>query len=839
MLGVFLFAADKPKPAVKDKGNEPTATPAEQLKIAKDFKVELLYSVPKDTQGSWVNLCHDPKGRLIVSDQYGPLYRVTPPPIGGKARETKVEKIDAPIGEAQGLLWAFDSLYVVVNRGAKYDSGLYRVRSSSNDDKLDKVELLAKIPGSSEHGPHAVLLAPDGKSLVVVCGNGTKLMKYDASRVPTVWGEDHLLPRMPDGNGFMAGVLGPGGAIYQTDPDGKKWEIYSVGYRNEFDAAFNRDGELFTYDADMEWDMNTPWYRPTRVCHVVSGSEWGWRNGTGKWPVHYPDTLPPVVDVGPGSPTGIGFGYGAKFPAKYQDALFMCDWSYGKLYACHLMPEGSTYKGHLEEFCSGAPLPLTDVIANPVDGALYFTVGGRKTQSGLYRITYVGKESTEPSKPSPRNAEARATRHKLEAFHGKNDPAAIEAAWPHLASPDRFIRWAARTAVEHQGLAGWRDKALKEKDPEISLTALLALVRIGARDPQHRKKEDPAPDASLQPAVLEALARLEWDKLTYAQRLELLRIHAILFVRTGKPSEEARKALIARFDPLFPAKGREANAMLAELLIYLDTPGIVTKGVKLLENAPTQEEQIEYAKSLRMAKSGWTPEQRKAYFQWFLKGASYKGGSSFRKFVNNIKNEAVAALTPAEKTALKDIVEAQPSVQTPVIKPRPFVKKYTTAEVVALSEKKLTDRDFERGRNMFAQANCFSCHRFNNEGGSMGPDLSAVSGRFGPRDLIESIVEPSKVISDQYVATIFETTDGKVITGRIVNASGDIMFVNTNMLDPNLLEKVDRRKVESMKPSPISMMPEDLLSTLKEDEILDLLAYLLSRGDPNNKMFKK
>jgi putative heme-binding domain-containing protein len=841
LIGVGTFAADKPKSTDKEKAKTkpPAATPAEQLKVAKDFKAELLYSVPKDTEGSWVNLCHDPKGRLIVSDQYGPLYRVTPPPIGGNSADTKVEKIDLPIGEAQGLLWAFGSLYVVVNRGQKYESGLYRVHYNESEDKLDKVELLTKIQGGGEHGPHAVLLTPDGKSLAIVCGNGTKMMKYDTTRVPPVWGEDHLLPRMPDGNGFMAGVLGPGGCIYQVDPEGKNWELISVGYRNEFDAAFNRDGDLFTYDADMEWDMNTPWYRPTRVCHVVSGSEWGWRNGTGKWPTHYPDTLPPVVDVGPGSPTGICFGYGAKFPAKYQDALLMCDWSYGKLYACHLTPEGSTYKGELEEFVSGAPLPLTDVIVNPKDGAVYFTVGGRKTQSGLYRVTYVGKESTAPTKADTRNAEARAARRKLEAFHGKKDGQAIETAWPHLANADRFVRSAARTALEHQDPAGWREKALKEKDPQASLTALLGLVRAGSRDPQHRKKEDPASDATLQPAVLEALQRLDWEKLTYAQRLELLRIYAVLFVRTGKPADDARKALLARFDPLFPTKGREANGMLCELLIYLDAPGIAARGVKMLENAPTQEEQIDYAKSLRMVKTGWTPELRKTYFSWFVKAATYKGGSSFSKFVNNIKNEAVATLTPEEKTALKEILESRPSVQTPTVKPRPFVKNWTTDELVALTEKKLNGRDFDHGRAMFAQANCFACHRFNNEGGSMGPDLSVVSGRFGPRDLIESIVEPSKVISDQYVATVFETTDGKVVTGRIVNASGDTIFVNTNMLDPNLQEKLDRRKVESMKPSPISMMPTELLSTFKEDEILDLLAYLLSRGDPSNKIFKK
>src|SRR5438105_5851795 len=339
----------------------PIATPAEALKVVKDFNAELLYSVPKDVQGSWVNLCTDPKGRLIACDQYGPLYRITPPPVG-KAEQTKVEKLDLPLGGAHGLLWAFDSLYVMVNEGVKLGGvqprrGLHRVHSPDGGDTFEKPEFLHDVPGAGEHGSHAILLAPDGKSLYVVCGNQTKLVSpLAASRVPRLWGEDHLLPRMPDGNGFMAGVLGPGGCIYHVDPDGKNWELVSTGYRNPFDAAFNRHGDLFTYDADMESDLNTPWYRPARVCLAASGSEFGWRNGAGKWPAYYPDSLPAILDIGPGSPTGVVFGYGTKFPPKYQDALFICDWSYGKLYAVHLRAEGSAYKAEPEEFVTGTPL---------------------------------------------------------------------------------------------------------------------------------------------------------------------------------------------------------------------------------------------------------------------------------------------------------------------------------------------------------------------------------------------------------------------------------------------------------------------------------------------------
>jgi len=342
------------------------------------------------SQGSWVSLTVDPKGRLITSDQYGKLYRITPP-----AGDKKIEVAQIPVnlGEAQGLLWAFDALYVVVNKGGKYQSGLYRVKASKGDDNLDTAELLRAIDGASEHGPHGVVLSPDGKSLVLVAGNHTKLTKVDRSTAPMIWGEDFLLPRQWDAGGHAVGILAPGGWIARTDPAGKSWELISMGYRNQYDLAYNRDGELFTFDSDMEWDMNTPWYRPTRVCHAVDGSEFGWRSGTGVYPDYYPDNLPPAINIGQGSPTGICFGYGAYFPPKYHEALFLCDWSFGKLYAAHLKEDGASYKGDFEEFITGTPLPLTDIVVNPKDGAMYFTTGGRKVTSGLYRITYIGNET--------------------------------------------------------------------------------------------------------------------------------------------------------------------------------------------------------------------------------------------------------------------------------------------------------------------------------------------------------------------------------------------------------------------------------------------------------------
>ena len=830
---------------------EPTATPADSLKLAKGFKAELLYTVPKGTMGSWVNMCVDPKGRLIVSDQYGSLYRVSVPAAGTKG-EMAVEKINVDIGEAQGLLWAFDSLYVVVNKGKNYDGGLYRVRDTDGDDKLDSLETLRLLNGTGEHGPHAILVAPDRKSLVLICGNRTELTEINSSRVPQVWDEDNLLPRLK--GRFMKGVRAPGGYISRIDPDGKNWELVATGFRNEFDAALNADNELFTYDADMEYDVNSPWYRPTRVCHVVSGAEFGWRSGGGKWPVHYPDSVPAVVNVGPGSPTGIVFGYDARFPAKYQKALFICDWSYGKMYAVHMTPNGATYTGQLEEFVTGTPLPLTDLVINPHDGAMYFLIGGRRVQSGLYRVTYVGNESVaRVDHQEPKQADARSTRKSLEDLHIGDHANAVAKAWPSLGSKDRATRFAARIALEHRPVAEWQDKALAESDPQTKLTALLGLVRqfkrtdMGDGDDidtlppiwsEKRKQEESL--KQLRSSIFESLATLKWNELSVTQRIEVSRILSLTFLRIGPPTENQRMTLIPLVEAAYPADSVELNTELAQLLVYLQSPNAAKLVMKSLLAAPTQEEQIHYAKSLRFLTTGWTPELQNDYFEWCVRATGYRGGKTFSLFVENIRSEAVARLSDSDKARLKPILEKKLDSQINVIRaePRPFVKKWIMDELIPLVQK-LEKRDFDHGRKMFAAANCFACHRFDNQGGAIGPDLTALSGRFSSRDILESVIDPSKVISDQFQAVQIVTMKGKVVTGRIVNLAGDALRISTNMLDPDAITSVDRKQIDEMVPSKVSMMPTGLLDTLNEQEILDLMAYLLSRGDRANGMFKQ
>jgi putative heme-binding domain-containing protein len=798
------------------------ATPADELTTLPGFKVELLYSVPK-AQDSWVCMTPDPKGRLIVSGQNGPLFRVTP---GKNAAATRVEKIDVPIGQAQGLLYAFDSLYVDVNGAGigGHGAGFYRLRCPDGEH-FAQPELLIGLNAGGEHGPHAIRLGPDHK-LYFLCGNFTNPPKQLADTSPLKnYEEDQLTPRMPDGNGFATGRMAPGGYVIRCDENGKHAELYCAGFRNPYDMDFNPDGELFAWDADMEWDIGMPWYRPTRVCMVNSGGEYGWRYGTGKWPEYFEDSLPPVVNTGLGSPTGVTFGTGAKFPARFQQAMFGCDWAYGKIDVFDVVPDGAGYKATFEPFISGKAFDPTDLVIN-TDGAMYFTIGGRGTQSGLYRVTYVGNDSTAPVKPmsDPKAAAARQLRHTLESFHGHQDPAAIDAAWESLNSSDRYLRFAARVAIEWQPASEWQERALNEKRPTALIESMIALARIG--------------DKSLELRVLEALDRLQPSSLTREQLLMSLRAYGLCFIRMGRPDDAAIHAMQSRFDALYPSTDPIVNRELCRMLTYLEAPSVVAKSMALLASSPTQEDQIHYAFMLRTMRAGWTPELRRQYFSWInLAEDQYHGGASFKNFLKHIREDAGQTLSAREKQDLASILEHRAATPTMRAIPRQFVRNWQMADLLPDLPQVNRGRNFARGKSAFESVQCLACHKFKDEGGSIGPDLTGVGNRFTAEYILESILLPSKVVSDQYANTQVITKDHNMVEGHVVKDEGDKLVVRPSPLSEATVT-VDKKDIARTQLSKVSPMPEGLVDVLNQDEILDLIAYLRAAGNPNDKAFK-
>ena len=819
------------------------------------FQVERMFTVPKETLGSWVSIAFDNKGRLLACDQGDKgLCRITLP-APGTSDPVKVERLNLKITASQGMLYAFDALYLSVNGGP--GSGLYRAKDTNGDDQYDEVVLLSKFNGGGEHGPHALRLSPDGKSIYVVCGNHTMPPdKIDASRVPRNWSEDHLLPRQWDANGHARGILAPGGWIAKTDPDGQTWEIFSSGYRNQYDFAFNADGEMFAYDSDMEWDYGTPWYRPTRVNHAPGGSELGWRSGTGVWPAYFIDSLPATVDIGPGSPVGVAFGYGAKFPHKYQKALFICDWTFGTMYALHFEPHGASYKGVKEEFISRTPLPLTDNAIGP-DGAMYFTVGGRGAQSELYRVTYVGTESTDRvDARDEKFATERKLRLDIEQYHqpAADGAKAVAFVYPHLSSPDRYLGYAARVALEHQKPELWQARVLGETTPLALIQGSVALARQG--------------DKSLEPKLLSVLEKVDFKALPEFQQLGYLRALSLVFLRMGEPTPETAAQFVAKLDGFFPSASSSVNRELCSMLIYLKSPTIVAKLLHLIgepSTPPTPAEMTDllarnkgygatvasvlknsadpqkfhYAFVLRNARAGWTMDLRKAFFTFLNELRTKSGGSSFQGFINNLEKDAFDNATDAERLAIEALGLRKPFVAKQLPKAKGPGKDYSIEEIVAGAGTKLKSRNFENGQKMFGAARCVVCHRFFGDGGATGPDLSQAAGRFQLKDLTEAIIDPSKVVSDQFRGSVVVTDSGKVFTGKVVSETKDELTILVSPEDSTKIEVIKKSSIEENKPLTTSMMPKDLLKELNEDEVYDLLAYLLSRGDQNHPLFRK
>jgi putative heme-binding domain-containing protein len=307
---------------------------------------------------------------------------------------------------------------------------------------------------------------------------------------------------------------------------------------------------------------------------------------------------------------------------------------------------------------------------------------------------------------------------------------------------------------------------------------------------------------------------------------------------------------------------------------------VVTKTLALLDKAPTQEEQIFYIFHLRKLTNGWTMDQRAHYFSWFnshrpgaegeptyWKGKSYypwskkdhKGlehspellkwftdadreygdGSSYPKFIANFRKDAIESLNDSELNELDPFINPHGNAPSLAVSDNhKFVKEWTVEELQPLLDQVGKGRDFLKGKAAFTAAQCIQCHRFADAGGAVGPELTAVSSRYTRRDILDSILLPSKVISEQYQNTRFIKRDGDEVTGRIVEENDDKVVVATNPLSDAKVE-VKKADIEKRVPSAVSPMPEGLVNNLTQDEILDLLAYLESGGKADAAAFKK
>ena len=820
------------------------------LNVPPGFEVDLIYEVDRKKFGSWISMAFDKKGRLTVSDQQkAGTFLVEIPKPGQKFDETKIKKLSVE-SSVYGMLYAFDHLYMMGNRK------LTRAKVLP-DGSLGPVEFMAEMAGGGEHGPHSIIISPDGKSIYVIAGNATKPPEFINSRIPTNWKDDVLLENYAYGH--MAQGKAPGGWVMKMSPDGKNREIITMGFRNPCDFALNRDGELFVYDADMEYDIGSPWYRPTRINHGISGGDSGWRATSKKWRDYFPDTVGSVVDVGPGSPTGVIAGINANFPTHYRDALFICDWTFATMYSIHLKPSGSTYIGEKREFVSNSDgsLALTDVVIGP-DGNMYFCVGGRGGQSYLYRITYTGSESTELSQldTTSKHAKARATRRKLESFHGSANKEALAVAWPHLGSEDYHIRYAARIAIEWQRPKSWSQKAYSEKNDVAAIHALLGLARSDY-------------EGSLKPSV-ERLLKIDFKELDKSGQLALLRTYSVIMSRAGMPERIQAHAIGEQLDLFFPSNDNNLNEELCRVLCYLDHPSVVRKTVALMKttkakipnfdtdimkrnkhygsrilstmdaDATPNILNIHLLFCLKGVQVGWTMEDRKAYLGELQNLMTKKGGNMFTGYIQKIRESAIASVPDKDRISLQYLMGEVKSVDLAKLPKAkgPGVAWTVDSGLKVLNEEPLAGRSFANGQKMFSAGLCVACHRFGNEGGGVGPDLTNLAKRSDYKSILESTIHPNMVVSEQFEQHELKMKDGSITMGRVVTEEDGEYGLVQSGLQPLNLTKIKKSKVASKNGSSISMMPGGLINSMNAEELKDLIAYFVSAGDRKHKVFR-
>ena len=702
-------------------------------------------------EGSWASMTFGEGGTLYVSGERGSIFSMeisgellagSPAMSLGRTRGPLVEGISKarevrlPVHSAQGLEWGHDSLYVVMSTYPSDNGGLHRLRDTDGDGELDHHERLSVFGVQSEHSAHGIRFGPDG-ALYLLTGNYVNFpeptdelasLGHLTEDFPPNVQEDVLLPRIWDPRNHAHGIMAPGAQLWRTDKDGAEWQQVAWGMRNPYDLAITDAGEIFTYDADMEWDHGTPWYRSPRVLHLVPGGEYGWRSGTAKWPASYVDSLPALVETDLASPTGIELAAGSAFSAKYQDSLFLGDWAWGRITMAHLQPEGASYSAEMGTLIEGRGLAVTDMEIGP-DGWLWFVIGGRGSQSGLFRIREqsAGADATSLALSALTLMPDQQLRRKLEAGD-------TELAVRHLRSEDRFLAYAAQRNLEQADAATW----FTGKLPLDSYTAL--------------------PLARAWPEVLEAELQgnqaqvQDWFRAPLPRR-DFQRAQRTAMVMQMRLSPESIAPYVDDWTTDLKAaltiENEGVNRETGRLLTALEAPGLPALFLGQMTAQHSQEHQLHFALLLRLVDEGWTDALRIQYFTWFQRAAGFQGGASLAGFVKAIETDALTRVPEGQRQAMADLAKAE--LAAPVaLSQGPFVKDWELDELLREVAALTTKPDPVRGAEVFRQAACVQCHRTGGEGGALGPDLTSVTRRFTRRDLFEAIVDPTRAVSDQY-----------------------------------------------------------------------------------------
>ena len=674
-------------------------------------------------------------------------------------------------------------------------SGLYRLEDTNGDDVMDTIERIQRYTanGMGDHGPHAIRRAPDG-SITFLVGNNTYVGTpspqgqpvnddvVDKAKSPN-WNnvkERQFLPAYNDPRFGNSTRIGVHSTVWRLEP-GNKFSLQFSGMRNPYDYAYNLAGEAFTFDSDMEWDVNSPWYREVRTIHMIPGGDAGYRNGTGKYQDEYFDVLPTLRHLRRGSPVGLETYLSYAYPPSFFDNLFEADWSRGRLLYTALTPSGATYRGRedLAEFVHGEPMPITDLEVGP-DGNIYFTTGGNPGNGGVYKVSWAGAKPAQPDmtgilavvrQPQPlsswgwaaienvktamgatafgtaleqlarnttaagldraraiyelqrhglppsvdflkslaadRDVNVRAAVVYVAGIHSTDGAKAVASAalrdsepfiqrraaeavvrqgltpsrpsfapvadiYSLLRSPDRFVRYAGRLALEHTPRSEWINLVMNETDVTALTEGLLALTNTLPATEQ-KPEQKPGTPAELRPIFEKLIALMQQTSLPADQKIRVLRAFQVAATEApGGVDPEIKKTVHDVLIAQFPATPPTATYLgctsriepeaacavtmwthhMAKVLAYTGEPDVISKILAVMPKGnDDQPGQIDYVYALRVIDKGWSEADVKTVSEWFGKASKWRGGSTFAGHLNQVFDAVIDAFTPEQKQA--------------------------------------------------------------------------------------------------------------------------------------------------------------------------------------------
>jgi putative heme-binding domain-containing protein len=165
-------------------------------------------------------------------------------------------------------------------------------------------------------------------------------------------------------------------------------------------------------------------------------------------------------------------------------------------------------------------------------------------------------------------------------------------------------------------------------------------------------------------------------------------------------------------------------------------------------------------------------------------------------------------------------------------------KEWTFADLAPAVETLDRGRSFGNGKQMFQVSSCVSCHRVNGVGEQVGPDLTKLDPKTTRAEILRNILEPSAKVEEKYQTHVITTKAGKTLTGMVLEETPARVTLIENPLAKTASVVIDKADIDERTKSASSIMPKGLLDKLTREEILDLVAYIIAKGDAQSPLFQ-